>query len=520
MARRRDEIGSVPTVSAEATAPTISSGAVGKTVSADAVGKTVSADAVGETVASVTSSPALLRRGTTLGRYVVLEKLGGGGMGVVYTAYDPELDRRIAIKLLRPGSSGPSADARTRLLREAQALARLSHPNVIAVHDVGVIGEQVFVAMEYVDGVTLHAWTRREPHTWRALVDAYLQAGRGLEAAHAVGIVHRDFKPENVLVGNDRRVRVLDFGLAREDENASRPDPAMKVEHAETVARSQPGLSTPLTSAGEFLGTPAYSSPEQLQGDPADARSDQFSFCVSLYEALYGERPFAGSTFGELVTSVLDGKISAPPARSRVPGRLREVLLRGLRGKPDERYPSMTELLAALAHDPAVKRRRGLAATGVLALAGVAAYGVWGRTRATTATCTGAASKLAGIWDDPVRAQVSRAFVATGKAFAPGAFEGVAHLLDDYAQHWTAMATDACEATHVRGDQSEELLDLREFCLGKRRDALQAITRLLEHPDAKIVQNAAAMALQLPSLEDCADTAQLRAVVKPPKAPA
>jgi tetratricopeptide (TPR) repeat protein len=514
MGRKGDVVGTESTIASngptsDATAPTIGSTGPASDHEAD-VGNAA-------TFASVTGTPQTLHRGATLGRYVVLDKLGGGGMGVVYAAYDPELDRKIAIKLLRASAAGRSLDGRTRLLREAQALARLSHPNVIAVHDVGEIDDQVFVAMEHVEGETLHAWRQREQRTWPAIRDVYLQAGRGLAAAHAVGIVHRDFKPDNVLIGADGRVRVLDFGLARAQETLRRPDPAMKVEHAETLAAVTPGLSTPLTSAGEFLGTPAYSSPEQLQGELAGAKSDQFSFCVALYEAAYGERPYRGNTFGQLVASVLAAEISPPPPGSRVPARTRAILLRGLRGDPEQRYASMNDLLADLAYDPARARRQRAVAVGALAVAGAVVYAAAVHSREPRELCTGARGRLAGAWDEQVRGDVARAFLATGKAFAPGAFHGAEQFLDGYADRWAAMSTDACEATRVRGEQSEELLDLREFCLARQRADLMATTQLLAHADAKTVQDAATMVRQLPPLEDCADTVQLRAVVKPPR---
>ena len=464
---------------------------------------------------------ASLERGATLGRYVVLDKLGGGGMGVVYAAFDPELDRRIAIKLLKPGSGAGAPEGRARLLREAQALARLSHPNVIAVHDVGTFEDQVFVAMEYVEGATLGVWAAAERRPWTATCDAYVQAGRGLAAAHAVGIVHRDFKPDNVLVGKDGRVRVLDFGLARAaGDGATAPaDDSVPLESRETAAASSsPALGTPLTRAGSFMGTPAYSSPEQLRGDPADARSDQFSFCVALFEALYGERPFSGKNITEIATAIVKGELPSPPAGNRVPPRVRTILARGLSAEPGGRYPTMDALLAALAHDPSVARRRVAVAAGVVALAGVGAYSYFGR--AAAEPCTGAQSKLAGIWDAANRDAISRAFIATGKGFAPGAFDGAARVLDAYAHEWVAMSTESCRATRVRGEQSEQLLDLRTFCLTKHLAALQAATALLAHPDDKVVLNAGDIAKHLPAIDECADTARLRAVVAPPADPA
>src|SRR5258707_610263 len=243
-------------------------------------------------------------------------------MGVVYAAYDPELDRKVAVKLLRAEADTKSnaRAAQARLLREAQAMARLSHPNVISVHDVGALGTQVFIAMEFVEGKTLTRWLKEKPLTPREIVQTFLQAGKGLAAAHAAGLVHRDFKPDNVLIGNDGRIKVLDFGLARAVEDVVGDAPTLP---PQVVAS---GLSTPrqlearLTRSGAFLGTPAYMAPEQLLGKTIDARADQFSFCVALYEALYGERPFAANSIEEVASAVVESKIRPPPSSARVRG--------------------------------------------------------------------------------------------------------------------------------------------------------------------------------------------------------
>jgi eukaryotic-like serine/threonine-protein kinase len=305
-----------------------------------------------------------LPRGAKVGRYLLLDVLGRGGMGVVYAAYDPELDRKIAIKLVRAFSPTPVAQA--RLLREAQAMARLSSPNVIAVHDVGTYGDRVFLAMELVEGGTLREWMRAQPPA-REILKTFELAGRGLAAAHSAGLVHRDFKPDNVLVGKDGRVRVTDFGLAR------------PVAAADTQATPEPVperqlLDKPLTATGTLAGTPVYMAPEQLEGHPADARTDQFSFCVALYEALHGKRPFPGSSGKDLIEAIRSGKIEQPDADS-VPAWLRTILLKGLAADPAQRFASMQDLLEALSRDPAAAPRRASASarwqwagTGLLVL--------------------------------------------------------------------------------------------------------------------------------------------------------
>ena len=286
-------------------------------------------------VAALTLPPA-----PRLGRYVVVRHLGSGGMGSVHVAYDEELHRRVAIKLLH--RTGDDDHARARMLREAQALARLSHPNVVQVHDIGELGGRIFMAMEYVEGVTLRAWRDQQRPDLAAITAAYLQAGRGLAAAHAAGLAHRDFKADNAVLGADGRVRVLDFGLARADLGA--PDLPVPED------MSSP-FTAALTHVGAIVGTPAYMSPEQFRGRTADARSDQFSFCAALFEALYGQRPFAGDSVDELDRAVASGRVRDPPPGVELPPRLHQALLRGLALDPAERWPSMEPLLAELAVD-------------------------------------------------------------------------------------------------------------------------------------------------------------------------
>jgi serine/threonine protein kinase len=265
-----------------------------------------------------------------LGRYRVLERLGQGGMGVVFRAHDPQLRRDVALKLLH-ARGGVGREQQARLRREALALGRLSHPNVVQVFEVGEVDEHMFVVMELVRGTTLRAWLGERVRGVAEVVAIAGQVGRGLAAAHAAGIVHRDLKPENVLVGEDGRARVVDFGLARAMDGGA------------AVGVPAGSLEQPLTNTGTLLGTPAFMAPEQVR-DPtrADARSDQFSFCVLMYEALYGERPFVERGGAEV------GEIRAAPAGSTVPAQLRAALLRGLRGEPAARWPTMEALIAAI----------------------------------------------------------------------------------------------------------------------------------------------------------------------------
>jgi eukaryotic-like serine/threonine-protein kinase len=311
-----------------------------------------------------------------VGRYSVLRRLGEGGMSTVYRAYDPELDRHVALKLVntwdrddreRGDDRGPA-----RLVREARAMAKISHPNVAPVYDVGMLGDAVFIAMELIDGPTLEVWTHSTARPWTEVLRMYLLAGRGLAAAHDVGLVHRDFKPDNVMVGPDDRPRVLDFGLARPAPSAdvelllADDDDLVldyEAEYDAVVARSrersgsapQPAASVSssfdlildVTHAGIVSGTPAYMAPEQHQGEPGGPASDQFAFCVSMWEALYRQRPFAGETFFEIADAIVEGRLRPPPPSAHVPGWIRNVLERGLAVDPAARHPSMRSLLAS-----------------------------------------------------------------------------------------------------------------------------------------------------------------------------
>lgn len=283
----------------------------------------------------------VLSRGAVLGRYVVLSRIGKGGMGVVYAAYDPDLDRKVALKLLLSHRAGDTA-GRARLLREAQAMARLTDPNVVSVYDVGAFGDRVWIAMEFIHGQTLSRWLKQTSRRWGEVLIVFLRAGEGLASAHAAGLVHRDFKPDNVMIDDGGRVHVMDFGLVRSDRSPTQELPGNLSE-----LRGLDALREVLTNEGAVIGTPQYMAPEQWAGTVTDTRTDQFSFCVALWEALHGTPPFAATTVDELVGAVLAGRIQKP-ANSRVPRWLHLVLLRGLQVDPDQRFPSMRGLLEAL----------------------------------------------------------------------------------------------------------------------------------------------------------------------------
>ncbi len=303
-----------------------------------------------------------------IGRYVIIGRLGAGGMGVVYAAYDPELDRKVAIKLMYAEQDGARARrGQALLLREARALAKLSHPNIVAIHDVGVYAGQVFVAMEFVAGRTVRRWIEEAPRAWQTIVDLFVQAGRGLMAAHAVGLVHRDVKPDNLLVGDDGRVRVADFGVAR----YRGPD---EVESMRSGASRTMGT---VVGHGARVGTLMYMAPEQHENEGVGPHSDQFSFCVALYEALYGLRPFGGETPDELVAAIRAGALCRPLGPSRLPGWLDRAVQRGLAALPAERWPSIPALLEVLTLEQGQRRARwGWRAfyAALVVLGGVALY--------------------------------------------------------------------------------------------------------------------------------------------------
>jgi tRNA A-37 threonylcarbamoyl transferase component Bud32 len=314
----------------------------------------------------------MLTIGDRVSRYVVLSTLGTGGMGVVFAAYDPQLDRKVALKLLRSGKQYNSRDAQQRLRREAQAIAQLSHPNVVGVYDVGTTSDgDLYIAMEFVEGDTLKTWLQRWPRTWREIIEVFLQAGKGLVAAHSVGLLHRDFKPDNVLVGGDGRVRVTDFGLARslmiEEETTKNPN-----------AFTGRPLHSALTATGTVLGTPRYMPPEQLLGPDIDARSDQFSYCVALYEALYGDHPLPGSTAVSMLES--GDKALPPPEDSPVPPSIARAVIRGLERDEDKRFPTMSALMTALVPpQPKLTFRVTIAASAAIVIGGASMAAVLSR---------------------------------------------------------------------------------------------------------------------------------------------
>ena len=476
--------------------------------------------------------------GETVDRFRVLGTLGEGGMGVVLAAYDPVLDRNVAVKLLRPHlSRRHNADkSRLRLLREARAMAKLSHRNVISVYEAGTVDEHVFVAMELIEGQTLRQWMEQDTRSWREIVDRYLEAGRGLSAAHKAGLVHRDFKPENVLVGNDERVLVTDFGLVGTTGSVSdtsypsydstepdAPNTTALPDAPTSPSMRPPAADIPITLAGEVMGTPIYMAPEQHRGEEADGRSDQFAFCVALYRALYDKPPFGDQPLAEVARG--KGTAATPPANSDVPGWVQAIVLRGLSSNKDDRFATMDALLEDLERDPIAAKKRVLGRLGagvaIAALGAVGAYAAIGSGKDDApAPCQNAQRELLGVWDPDMRGLVERGMLGIDRTYAKETLERTTVILDRYADEWTTMHTEACRATRVHGTQSEDLLDLRMTCLGVRKQRMQALVMwLATPPDDTTLDLAVQAAYSLESLWACEDPAQLRAAVPLPTDP-
>jgi tetratricopeptide (TPR) repeat protein len=463
--------------------------------------------------ATPTRPPTTIPAGTKIGRFEVLEHLGSGGMGTVVAARDPHLDRRVAIKLVRTRAfAGGEVVAREQLIREARAMARLSHENVLTVHEVDTVDDQVFIAMELAAGGSLKAWLQAEPRSWREVLDRFIKAGRGLVAAHAAGLIHRDFKPDNVLLTHDGAVRVADFGLVGVR--------AAAVDASTTDA----GGNGQETLTGKLVGTPAYMAPEQIRGDKVDARADQYAFCASLYEALHGHLPFAADSIGALVLGLEGRQLRPPPADTPVPAWVHGPVVRGLSTDPEARHPSMRALIAALEADPAAARRRRRTAIVVgasFALVVAALVIVALRSGEATDPCARAADGLAGVWNPSRRTEVERAFVASKRGYAGETHARVAQRVDAYAGAWGAARVDACEATHARGAQSDALLDRRMACLDRRGAELGALIDVfIRVPSGDVLDRAVQATDDLIPIAVCSDRAVLEAAVPLPEDPA
>jgi tetratricopeptide (TPR) repeat protein/tRNA A-37 threonylcarbamoyl transferase component Bud32 len=466
--------------------------------------------------------PTDLARGDAVGRYVILERLGSGGMGVVFAAYDPELGRKIALKLLhsQPNVDSKASEGHRRLLREAQAMARLAHPNVITVHDVGerepggTGPSQVFVAMEFVQGKTLTDWLADSERDWREIIDVFVDAGRGLAVAHEKGLVHRDFKPDNVMIGEDGRTRVMDFGLARSSGETDAPE-LRETDDAELQTGEN---EVALTKTGALLGTPAYMAPEQWNGRETDARTDQFSFCIALYEALYRQRPFSADGMGALALQVTAGKVQPPPKAAKAPGWLRKLVLRGLSTVPGDRFASMNALLAELSRGRARSRWRKLLVAG--AVAPLVWIGV--QTQAKLAhdehvvACELAGASISESWNAESRVALAEALLGTGVSYAKTSTQTVLQAFDERADAWRDARTAACMDANVNRTWDEQTVARSDWCFDERRMEFDALLEELMRADASVAQKAGKAAVLMGSVEPCSDIELLRRSPAPP----
>jgi tetratricopeptide (TPR) repeat protein len=442
--------------------------------------------------------PSALVVGDQIGRYTILAVLGHGGMGTVYGAHDPKLDRKVALKLLH---NEHVQDGAERLVREAQALAKLNDPHVVTVYDAGEIEGRVYLAMQLVDGETLAQALERDRryHQGRPSVPQILnwfaQAGRGLAAAHAAGLVHRDFKPTNVLINRKGHVAVTDFGLARD-------------------LVSQRGL----TSANQIVGTPAYMSPEQHCQQPVTEASDQFSFCVALWEALFDQHPYVDEASRDSMSpfaigvAIYDGAMIPPPRRTKVPRHIVEAITRGLAREPMNRWPSMQALLEAIAPPVATRRVWPIAAAVTVAAAGATGIAVWllAREPGRTACVDETGARVDAVWNAGAAKQVADRFAKTGRNYAASASQIATSGLDRYTKRWQAMAADVCTAERSAPDA--ELAARRRACLDGRLDALRTVVGMLGGEErVEFADHVQAVVDGLPDLADCADADALAA---------
>lgn len=423
--------------------------------------------------------PAKLDR---FGRFVVLELLGSGGSGSVHRAYDPQLDRSVAVKVLH------ACESTARLLAEARAMAKLRHPNVVTVYDVGEADDRVWLAMEYVEGGTLRAWLDGGQRSESEILRVFRRAGAGLAAAHAEGLVHRDFKPDNVLMHAEDRPVVTDFGLAVMGESEL------------DASESGDCVDPEATITSRLAGTPAYMSPEQFSGGTVGPASDQFSFGVALFEAVCRTRPFPGSTVQEVYRCVLEGAFEFPADHASP--WLRTVLERMLHRDPGARYPTMAAAIKALDREPVLQRRKLWAAVGVTVLA-AGMGGVVTRDRGPA--CDSGAAQVASSWNPERRAAIETAIAAEGLEGSAATMPAVYEQLDEWSEQWQRAIDDACEATHVRSVQSPGRLDTRTRCFDRELGRVAALTEELEAADARALKRVYDATANLPDPTVCDD---------------
>lgn len=420
-----------------------------------------------------------------LGRFVVLEKIGAGAMGTVFRAYDPDLDRSVALKVIRSEALLRDSNARSRLAREARTLAKLNHPNVVGVHEVGTANEQMYLALELVESGDLAHWIQENPDLERRFGQALkfvLQAGEGLKAAHGAGLVHRDLKPANILLGTDGRVRVADFGLARTVETESIRS---AVHGRESVDEGS------LTETQGVVGTPAYMAPEQRDGRVPDALSDQYAFCVTAWEALFGARPLPDVRPPEPSLSMSAHRRSAARA-----------LRRGLSSERTERFDTLRDLLLALAKNPTRRRRRAVGAVATVALAAVAVTGVQ---LERESRCDTVADGVGDAWNPEVAQEVRRGFDAVDFGGVPDSWERFAADADAFARRWEDAVQESCRAAKIAGTLDAQTARARSNCFDEQLARFEGVLDVYREPDLKLVLAPSRLSRALGPLELCTD---------------
>lgn len=465
----------------------------------------------------------------SIGRFPILGRVGQGAMGVVYSAYDERLDRKIAIKLLAAGRELYGTGGYSRLLREAKAMAQISHPNVVQVYEAGIVDDKVFVAMEFLRGPTLRQWQAETFRSWREQLAVHLQAARGLQAAHEVGVVHRDYKPENVIVALDGRVRVLDFGLACAalDADVSRVGSLLATGDPRLETLGMPGMAAEgadenmVTETTTILGTPAYMSPEQHRGGAIDARSDQYSFCIALYEGVYRERPFAGTTRRALAKEVSSGHVRPRPDSSDVPHWLRKVLLKGLAADPAKRFPTMRALIEDI-EKRLQPRRRPLAAISISAVVALGAGYMLAQSSPSPEDCQRGVERGTSVWNPERKSSLRQRFARLGPSHATSRWNAVIVRLDDWIASWSEERRELCQNAprFPFGDVERKRARLArtKSCLDGQLTGFQDVLQIVEAAPTVLVAEKTLEQLERPP--HCArDANKVETITEEPRVP-
>jgi serine/threonine protein kinase len=427
-----------------------------------------------------------LEVGDRVGRYSILRVVGQGGMGVVYSALDPVLDRRVALKVLKVRS--PQSEE--RLLSEAQAMASLSDPGLVDILDVGRSEHGPYIVMSFVEGVTLDLWQAQPNRTPTELLDVFLAAGQALAAAHEGGVIHRDFKPTNVMVDEDGHATLVDFGLAVME--------AVLAQEAETVdAELQDHADT---ERRKLLGTPRYMAPEQFREEPVSAATDQFSFCVALYETLYGRHPFRHRSVNELHMSVLRDAPAAMPRLRGVPRKVEAVLRRGLQKDPSDRYPTMRALLADL--EASRHRRRRFSVPVRVGLTAAVVLPTLAMLPHPAETCSTPDDGFESVWNDAQRQATKAAIERTEGDLADAVWLRIEPDIDRSVERWSEAFAQACALPQDGGEASQGRDETLE-CLERTRAELVRTVASLPYIDASNSTETFEEVLSVPSPTRC-----------------